>query len=634
MEHQQRPATRSEQPSVVDEVLHTAGQPLGAEVRQPMEARFGQDFSRVRVHSDGKAAASASAVGANAYTVGPHIVFGPGQYRPGSAEGHRLLAHELTHVVQQRNAADTDAPATTDVDHPQERQAAEVALGAEPVAPVSVGRQVLARDVGDARKESPATILTRIQGLPMFRLLAALEELPGDVRSDAQAGQTVGGPRLVLAMHVVAAKDSGWEPFQARNKDELGKLPPDQVGDISAYLRSRYLPPKDIGPNWASRKREFLTSANDPSNALTSAQMHQIWYRYWQDEHAAARAAFAPIEAAEKRKFGDVKYAASVQQFKAGRRHFMSPEYEAAADRVSAVDYFASGVTEVLNWLEAQVDVSHARVTLDQINRMVPELLRRRAAQDMLWSGILALAGQPPRLGTPPVGVTESELGVESETLAEKEPPGQAEPAGQGPLRGVARDTSKGDIVVPLDGETPAEYAARTHDDWANATDSQKKSAIRQAPLDMQEAGLHQALRDTNGLFTHYLTEGGFEPIMLHQELRAGSGNGIHGHGTGVRAMGGPFNSGAPAVQKDVYLDFTVPNPPVEGNVERFSGEPAVMWHMHDGEMLPIEIQRVGYPNGAFARRGGSRGWVLDVPGAAAREVTLDELVKLGEYPR
>jgi hypothetical protein len=66
-----------------------------------MESRFGRDFGQVRVHTDTRAARSANAVDASAYTVGYDIVFGPGQYAPGTSPGKQLLAHELTHVVQQ-----------------------------------------------------------------------------------------------------------------------------------------------------------------------------------------------------------------------------------------------------------------------------------------------------------------------------------------------------------------------------------------------------------------------------------------------------------------------------------------------------------------------------------------------------
>ena len=92
---------RAEAPGIVHDVLHSAGEPLGAEVRTDMEQRFAHDFSQVRVHTGSRAAESAVAIGAQAYTAGPHIVFGSGKYSPNSSQGRRLLAHELTHVIQQ-----------------------------------------------------------------------------------------------------------------------------------------------------------------------------------------------------------------------------------------------------------------------------------------------------------------------------------------------------------------------------------------------------------------------------------------------------------------------------------------------------------------------------------------------------
>jgi hypothetical protein len=88
-------------PSIVHEVLRTPGHPLDAATRGAIEPGFGRDFSRVRVHTDAKSAESARAVNALAYTVGPHVVFGAGQYTPHTTAGQRLLAHELAHVMQQ-----------------------------------------------------------------------------------------------------------------------------------------------------------------------------------------------------------------------------------------------------------------------------------------------------------------------------------------------------------------------------------------------------------------------------------------------------------------------------------------------------------------------------------------------------
>jgi len=91
-------------PPLVHDVLRTPGQPLDAATRGFMEPRFGHDFSRVRVHSDARAAESAQVVNALAYTVGRDVVFGAGQYAPGTPAGRDLLAHELTHVIQQKFA--------------------------------------------------------------------------------------------------------------------------------------------------------------------------------------------------------------------------------------------------------------------------------------------------------------------------------------------------------------------------------------------------------------------------------------------------------------------------------------------------------------------------------------------------
>jgi hypothetical protein len=87
---------------LVQDALASPARPLDRETRGAMETAFGHDFRHVRIHDDGRAAKSARAVNARAYTLGSDVVFGAGQYAPGTIEGKRLLAHELTHVVQQR----------------------------------------------------------------------------------------------------------------------------------------------------------------------------------------------------------------------------------------------------------------------------------------------------------------------------------------------------------------------------------------------------------------------------------------------------------------------------------------------------------------------------------------------------
>jgi hypothetical protein len=95
----------NEAPPTVQDVLRSPGQPLDLATRALFEPRFGHDFSQVRVHTDAKAAESARAINALAYTTGWDVVFGAGQYTPETSTGRRLLAHELAHVVQQGAAS-------------------------------------------------------------------------------------------------------------------------------------------------------------------------------------------------------------------------------------------------------------------------------------------------------------------------------------------------------------------------------------------------------------------------------------------------------------------------------------------------------------------------------------------------
>jgi len=97
----------SETPRIVRDVVGSTGQPLDAGTRAFFENRFGHDFSQVRIHDDARAADSARAVRALAYTVGQDVAFATGQYEPHSAAGRKLLAHELAHVVQQSSAMNT-----------------------------------------------------------------------------------------------------------------------------------------------------------------------------------------------------------------------------------------------------------------------------------------------------------------------------------------------------------------------------------------------------------------------------------------------------------------------------------------------------------------------------------------------
>lgn len=99
-----QPGSAVEAPAVVQQSLRSGSQTLPASTRSFFEPRFGHDLSNVQVHTDATANDASKAVHARAFTVGNHIVFRQGEYQPDSQSGRQLLAHELTHVLQQRGS--------------------------------------------------------------------------------------------------------------------------------------------------------------------------------------------------------------------------------------------------------------------------------------------------------------------------------------------------------------------------------------------------------------------------------------------------------------------------------------------------------------------------------------------------
>jgi Domain of unknown function (DUF4157)/L,D-transpeptidase catalytic domain len=136
-------------PPIVHEVLNSPGQPLDAGTRAFFEPGFGYDFSNVRAHTNAKAAESARAVNALAYTVGRDVVFGAKQYSPGTNEGRRLLAHELTHVVQQgvsttQSAAISYVGDSSVAEHNADATA-DAVVGGHTVGPIVMAAQAIQR---------------------------------------------------------------------------------------------------------------------------------------------------------------------------------------------------------------------------------------------------------------------------------------------------------------------------------------------------------------------------------------------------------------------------------------------------------------------------------------------------------
>ncbi|MFE3941651.1 DUF4157 domain-containing protein [Streptomyces sp. NPDC059118] len=132
-----------ERSPVHDVVSSGGGRPLDTDTRADLEGRMGADFSDVRIHTDSAAHESAKGVGAHAYTVGNNVVFQRDAYDPSSPQGRTTLAHELTHVIQQRNGPveGTEAPGGIRVSDPSDRYEREAVANADRVlsdpAPVS-----------------------------------------------------------------------------------------------------------------------------------------------------------------------------------------------------------------------------------------------------------------------------------------------------------------------------------------------------------------------------------------------------------------------------------------------------------------------------------------------------------------
>lgn len=184
-----------EERSPVHDVVNSGGRPIEPDVREDMEARLGHDFSDVRIHDDAAAADSAKAVNAHAYTVGSNVVFQRDVYDPGSQQGRTTLAHELTHVIQQRSGPvdGTSAPGGIKVSDPSDRfereasaNADRVMAGPAPVQALGVSAPAVQREEAPEEEEVQGLFVQReeepeeeeVQGLFVQREDEDEEETP------------------------------------------------------------------------------------------------------------------------------------------------------------------------------------------------------------------------------------------------------------------------------------------------------------------------------------------------------------------------------------------------------------------------------------------------------------------------
>ena len=161
--------------------LQGRGQPLPESVRTFFEPRFGYDFGRVRVHTDAQLAETAKTVNARAFTIGQDVVFGTGQYSPQTWEGKRLLAHELTHVIQQAQ-------------QPQQSKGMiqrDVTMPEETITVSEQRREQILRGAG-WRQSNVSVAVTDFRGLPMRGYMLFAEFRSGDTQN-TEGGSITGG---------------------------------------------------------------------------------------------------------------------------------------------------------------------------------------------------------------------------------------------------------------------------------------------------------------------------------------------------------------------------------------------------------------------------------------------------------
>jgi len=261
-------------PPIVHEVLRSPGQQLDVPTRAFMEPRLGHDFSRVRVHTDERAAESARSVNALAYTVGRDIVFGSAQYQPGTREGKGLLAHELTHVQQQSAssvglASQLELGAKEDSREIEAERVSRLALENSVTSGVtSVSRPTVQRQSGQGSSQPTIQSDAPVNFGPGSPLSIFQPAAPVDFSRDSTESVEVGATESISAQNpkLVHIAQS-FKSLQASNPDAEIKL--------SAYLSeaSKYNSEAETKERGRLRARmsamqEALVSLGVPRNQI------------------------------------------------------------------------------------------------------------------------------------------------------------------------------------------------------------------------------------------------------------------------------------------------------------------------------------------------------------------------------
>jgi hypothetical protein len=269
-------------PAVLGRALSEGGQALPAATRAHFESAFGYDFSRVRVHAGSRAGAAARALSSRAFTWGQHVAFAPGQYAPHSAGGRHLLAHELTHVVQQSGAGRPAAAAAKAVDEEAgdgvrtrctarlQRMPAAPTLGGGISAGVLSARPQVQRDFAlePPRPAAVPRVLTPQQMLDAIAFNERVVTVIG-VEGIAELRDVLGIARApaVIDQEFVEAVQR-WQAMQGIGED--GRLGPESAGRLFVEIGAEQVGRAELASGPTYRAAMSLTPPVDAAGQQTT----------------------------------------------------------------------------------------------------------------------------------------------------------------------------------------------------------------------------------------------------------------------------------------------------------------------------------------------------------------------------
>ncbi len=255
--------------ALIDDACRGGGQPLPPHSRDFMEGRFGSDFSGVRVHVDHAAGELARQVGARAFTTGNHVFFAAGEFQPGGEPGQHLLAHELTHVLQQRGAAACG-------DHAANRRGLANGLPAVTAPMAAVQRQ--ATDEAAAANVDPAL-------LPALNAEIAAAAQDMNQTTDLMLRARASRMHLLLtwsARPVLRTQDDLNAFLDRSRKLSLGEMETLSVFSPPAVELALAGYPQGFPLTWSGRVQGALSLGADPKAIL------ETWQKAWADLKNAA----------------------------------------------------------------------------------------------------------------------------------------------------------------------------------------------------------------------------------------------------------------------------------------------------------------------------------------------------------